>query len=220
MPLQDRVVDTDRDDVMRVRIVDALFELAREKPFDRVTVGDICARVGVSRQTFYRHFASKYAASLWYWKRLASSFIPHVGVDMTLEESLVRSFELARDYMPVFTDAAVGGGMGLDDLASAYRAECLEALVTDRLGLELTPRLAFQIEFFADGEMRAIEENSKRAEPYPPETMAGYLASCVPAELASLVAQGLAMGKDPAGAAGPGGSAGVAGPASSAETYG
>lgn len=35
--------------------------------------------------------------------------------------------------------------MGLDGLASVYRAECLEALVADRLGLDLAPRPAFQI---------------------------------------------------------------------------
>lgn len=193
MPLlKDRVVDANRGDVTKIRIVDALFELSREKGFESVTVGDICERVGVSRQTFYRHFESKYAAALWYWKRLASSFMPRVGIDMTLEESLVRSFSLGREYMGMFTDAAMGGGLGLDDFASRYRIECLESLVTDYLGLELTPRLAYQIEFFARAEMRAIEENSKLASPLSTEVMASYLASCVPVDLAAIIERGLA----------------------------
>lgn len=195
MPLQDKVVDADRGDFMRLRIVDALFGLAREQGFGAVTVGDVCERVGVSRQTFYRHFESKYAAALWYWKRLASSFMPRVGVDMTLEESLVKSLTLAEEYMGMFTDAAVSGGLGIADIASRYRAECLEALVTGYLGRELTPRLRYQIGFFAQGEMRAIEENSKRAEPYSPEVFAGYLAACVPAELDSLIEAGLDKGR-------------------------
>jgi DNA-binding transcriptional MerR regulator len=49
-------------DPTRAALVDvAVVELAR-RPFDEVTVGDLCAAAGVGKGTFYRYFESKEAA--------------------------------------------------------------------------------------------------------------------------------------------------------------
>jgi AcrR family transcriptional regulator len=39
---------------------EALIELAAERGFDAITVGDIARRAGVNRATFYRHYQDKY----------------------------------------------------------------------------------------------------------------------------------------------------------------
>lgn len=36
-----------------------LLELMADHPFEQITIGDICARAGLSRKTFYRYFDSK-----------------------------------------------------------------------------------------------------------------------------------------------------------------
>lgn len=41
------------------KIVDALLSLMREKPYQSVTVTEICSRAHVARKTFYRSFDSK-----------------------------------------------------------------------------------------------------------------------------------------------------------------
>jgi len=38
---------------------DALFELAKERPLEELTVADIAHRAGVNRSTFYQHYTSK-----------------------------------------------------------------------------------------------------------------------------------------------------------------
>jgi len=48
-----------RAERVRARLRDAAFALAHEQPVDRLTVGDIVARAGVSRQVFYRHFRDR-----------------------------------------------------------------------------------------------------------------------------------------------------------------
>ena len=47
------------------RVVDALVSLAAEGPLDKISVGSLAARAGVSRQTFYYHFRNIYDVFLW-----------------------------------------------------------------------------------------------------------------------------------------------------------
>ncbi|WP_326546592.1 TetR/AcrR family transcriptional regulator [Mycolicibacterium sp. ND9-15] len=48
-----------RAERVRTRLREAAFALAHEQPVDRLTVGDIVARAGVSRQVFYQHFTDR-----------------------------------------------------------------------------------------------------------------------------------------------------------------
>lgn len=41
-------------------LTDALFELISEKPFEEISVTDICNRAMIHRTTFYNHFEDKY----------------------------------------------------------------------------------------------------------------------------------------------------------------
>jgi AcrR family transcriptional regulator len=56
-------------------LCDALEELLDEKPFDAITVVEICERSTVRRATFYRHFEEKYAFFDYYLKSLTSRFM-------------------------------------------------------------------------------------------------------------------------------------------------
>lgn len=46
-------------------IADSLKALCREKPFDKISVGEITERSNVNRQTFYYHFQDKYDLLSW-----------------------------------------------------------------------------------------------------------------------------------------------------------
>ncbi len=48
-----------RAERVRTKLRDAAFALAHERPVDQLTVGDLVARAGVSRQVFYRHFPDR-----------------------------------------------------------------------------------------------------------------------------------------------------------------
>ena len=43
---------------LRVRLLNAIADLSRERAVDSVTVRSICARAGVGRHTFFQTFAS------------------------------------------------------------------------------------------------------------------------------------------------------------------
>lgn len=44
-----------------VKIINAMLELLRTKPYDDVSVTEVCDAAGVTRKTFYRHFEAKQA---------------------------------------------------------------------------------------------------------------------------------------------------------------
>src|SRR4051812_6714557 len=48
-----------RAERVRAKLHDAALALAHERPVDQLTVGDLVARAGVSRQVFYRHFTDR-----------------------------------------------------------------------------------------------------------------------------------------------------------------
>lgn len=48
-----------RAERVRTLLRQAAFDLAHERPVDEITVGDLVARAGVSRQVFYRHFTDR-----------------------------------------------------------------------------------------------------------------------------------------------------------------
>ncbi len=43
----------------------AMKELMLEKPFEKITISDLCERSGVSRRSFYRYFKDKYELIEW-----------------------------------------------------------------------------------------------------------------------------------------------------------
>jgi len=54
-----------RGNIIKKVLADALKELLLKKDAEEITVNDIVEKVGISRTTFYRHFADKYELINW-----------------------------------------------------------------------------------------------------------------------------------------------------------
>ncbi|WP_225731710.1 MULTISPECIES: TetR/AcrR family transcriptional regulator [unclassified Nocardia] len=88
----------------RLRMFDAVIEVVSEKGYRTATVADVIARAGVSRRTFYEHFADK---------------------DACFAAALQHGFE---DLMVEIINATDTGGVERDDrIAAGWRGVC-EAL--------------------------------------------------------------------------------------------
>lgn len=178
--------------VGKERLASALFELLEEMPLKKISVADICARAGVSRQTFYRHYESKFDIAQQYLYQRAQNSMYRVGRDMTWHESF-----LAVVTMLCQEDDEGERLFTPDVYEAAYRCrvEALETTVTDYLGLSLTEALRFQIAFFARAEADFIMSHFARPDLYAPhhfdpERLAELLELCVPRELHDLLAGG------------------------------
>lgn len=62
-------------------IADAILELLREKPLDKITADDICKRSGVGRATYFRHFKSKEDAIIFKRHLLWQRYCNRVGIE-------------------------------------------------------------------------------------------------------------------------------------------
>lgn len=84
-----------QQDRTKFRLAEAIKHLMGRMPLDRITVTDIVADCGLTRQTFYRNFKDKYDLVNWYFERLVEQSFEEMGVSLTLREGLTKSFSLS-----------------------------------------------------------------------------------------------------------------------------
>lgn len=73
--------------------------------FEKVRVGDICEKSGVSRQTFYRHFKDKYDLLNWYFEIILENSFHRMGKGTTLHDALVKKLSYIKEERLFFTQA-------------------------------------------------------------------------------------------------------------------
>lgn len=77
----------------------AFDELLVEKPFEQLTVNELCERAAIRRTTFYKHFADKYEYFAFYAGEMTKSFrrqIPKAKQETAAEYLLNMSLSLLR----------------------------------------------------------------------------------------------------------------------------
>ena len=91
--------------LLRNTVLDAMRELLVERDWSKITLSDVAARAGVSRQTLYNEFGSRTGLSQGYALRLADVFVEHV--DAAIEANVGDAENSLRDGLNNFlVDAA------------------------------------------------------------------------------------------------------------------
>jgi len=74
-------------------LADAVKELMKTTPLDKISVSEIVAECGTTRQTFYRNFKDKYDLVNWYFDNIVQKTIRKMGLSLTIEEGLIKKLE-------------------------------------------------------------------------------------------------------------------------------
>lgn len=169
---------------------EALMAELTERPFEEITVKDICERAMVHRTTFYKHYEDKYALleqgmRQMYDALVAEAHAPPVTISGdNLPPSVVRRFlrlfEHVAEHQQFYKLMLCGEGIGrFQKLIKNYIVEAAEAKVR-----ELTPanqRLAvppvIHIQYVAGGVLSLAAWWLENDMPLSPLQMAHYLAS-------------------------------------------
>lgn len=112
-----------RAERVRAKLHDAAFALAHERPVDQLTVGDLVARAGVSRQVFYRHFTDRDDAVA---TAFAIAFTAATAdLDGEPRPRILRIFELAAEHRVMYRNVVPSAVA--QRVVAAFRAELLPA---------------------------------------------------------------------------------------------
>ena len=83
---------------------------AVDRSLDQITVSRVCERAGVSRQTFYRNFDSKYSLHWWWPMHVHRFYLAEVGRTIDWETGYyhhVQLLSMEKDYFKVATQYTV-----------------------------------------------------------------------------------------------------------------
>ena len=86
-------------------LAEGLKRCMKECDFEKVRVGDICEKSGISRQTFYRHFKDKYDLLNWYFEIILTNSFNHMGQGNTLYDALIKKLSYIKQEKLFFSQA-------------------------------------------------------------------------------------------------------------------
>ena len=75
-----------KQEKMKYRLAEAMKICMKTMPVEKITVKEIVAECGTTRQTFYRNFQDKYDLINWYFDRILLESFQHMGEGKTAYE--------------------------------------------------------------------------------------------------------------------------------------
>ncbi len=153
----------------------AMKALMGEKPFARISVGDICERCGMNRKTFYYHFKDKYDLVNWIFQ---TEFL-----EMLRVQNYNSGWELLADICKYlyserafYTNALqVEGQNSFRDYFASSIGTILMEIMRDQFKSMEDSR--YFVEFFTDAIQAAILRWLKNTPVLPPEEFMARLTS-------------------------------------------
>ncbi|RDB59296.1 hypothetical protein C1878_15450 [Gordonibacter sp. 28C] len=168
---------------MRLRILHAL-----DKPVDKLTVSEICQASGVSRQTFYRNFASKYDIAFWFLGLIDSLYLGEIGRSL----SWTKGHELALSMLYEEHDYLKFAFAENPDVRAVekrlkIRYETVIETLQDFKKAHIDDELLYFARFYVFTGEALIVEWCLSNTPYPPAIFKKYFSACMPERLRNLL---------------------------------
>lgn len=167
-----------KPDQVRLRIFEAV-----NRPISEMSVKDICNNAGISRQTFYNHFESKYDISLWFSYLIDDMTLREIGRTTSWEEGLLAYFLAIHERRTFY---ALTGQNKLSDnhqgrrTAERHRSDEIRETLSLRGVVEISPELAFCITYYTRAECSAIGDWMRSGCAAAPTQMASNMYALVP----------------------------------------
>lgn len=171
----------------------SLFELLEKKPFEDITVIDICENAMVNRGTFYKHFEDKYHLLSFCIREIQKEFNEQSIIGNSLDnpkEYYVNVMKNALDYicenrkmmLLIITGA---GGNAVLDIFHQLLAEDIKQKITaiEQLGSVISIPIPFIAEFYTGALISSIKWWIISDTPYTKENIAEYLETLIETHL-------------------------------------
>lgn len=118
---------------------------------EKMSVKEICENAGVSRDTFYRYFNSKYDIAVWHGKLVQSIYLDQVGRTMDWETGYFHNLRLLAEEKDFYLHAFRETGRKLKDFPEMeqHRAQVIRQTLEEWRNVELDDEMEFCIQSFA-----------------------------------------------------------------------
>ncbi|NMA17695.1 MAG: TetR family transcriptional regulator [Clostridiaceae bacterium] len=174
--------------ITKTAISDCFIKLCTQKPVRKITVGEIIAECGISRQTFYNNFKDKYELINYKY-----SLDIEAACAMKKESGLLASAQLlyekcleSEEYYRAIAEYDTQNGFP----QCVY--ECSKKYYYDTIVKyygkgSLTPSIKLEIEFSATGNQKIFLDWIKSGMNVEPQIMAKRILKCLPINLKALI---------------------------------
>ena len=176
-----------KQEKMKYRLAEAMKTCMKTMPVEKITVKEIVAECGTTRQTFYRNFQDKYDLINWYFDRILLESFQHMGEGKTDYEGLVNKFHYIEEEKLFFKAAFRNDDQNcLRDHDFQLILKFYENQIQSKTKQSIPENLHFQLEMYCQGSVYmttqwVLGDMKKR-----PEEMAKNLVAAMPAELETL----------------------------------
>lgn len=174
------LVHNDIDDV-RQRIIDAV-----DRPVVDMTVEDICRKTGISKQTFYSRFSSKFDIANWFCAHYEQMFLYEIGRTLSWEDGLGALFgiyETKRDFLCLSAVRTIDDGT---ETKSRHR-EILKETIGRYREVQVTRDVVFLIEAYLELEVFLVGEWFRSSLRPDAEAFTQLFIDCIPRKFYDLL---------------------------------
>ena len=172
----------------RVKIFNALEKLLQEEELDSITVREICEEADVGRATFYAYFKDKYDVVLWYEVLTHETGVGQIGRTLTWEEGNRRTCEGILAKVDMLNKAARSNDRNaINPYSQRWRIDKMEETLTEYIGVEIGPRLHYQVSGLAAAQAEIATEYFNDPNRCSIEEFVEVMSCIVPRELYALL---------------------------------
>lgn len=180
-------VETQHEHQMRMRIFDAANDLLRAYSYQQLKVEDICHVAEISKPTFYRYFADKYALAEWVFTSYERPAMLIIARTHTMEDSLRITCKQMGEHRHFYRKAyATPDASMLIELNARAFIKGGEDILYRLRGLPQSERLDFQIRYTAYLLGTMMARWLAHDMPQPADVFAHHLADACPREFREL----------------------------------
>lgn len=162
-------------------ILSSLYDLLREKPYEKVTVSAIVKNCGISQRTFYNHFKDKHELMEWSYLHVLDDYYEQNRGDMTFRKWLAFMTETAWEHRLVlqkFTQYRGQNSLRMS-LHQPLTRRCLN-IIQNVYGDSITEELESAVSFYVGGLISYVERALSAPDIPTPKKSIRLFEACIP----------------------------------------
>ena len=163
-------------------ILSSLYDLLRERPYEKITVSAIVRNCGISQRTFYHHFRDKHDLVEWSYLHALDDYYARNREGITFRKWLRIMAETVWEHRLALQKIAQYSGQNSlpASLQQPLTERCLN-VISDIYGDPITEELSSVVSFYTGGLISYVERALNEAVIPTPEESIQLFEACIPA---------------------------------------